>query len=215
MKKFTNLISVFIVSTVFFGCSAKKSDELFNLTPNQWYSEIMKDIKDLDLDAADKHFVSFSSEHVASPLLEETTLILAQANIDEENYTRANDYLNEYIKRFGTEEKIEFARFMKIKANFDSFSKPNRNQKLMKNSINEIKLFSIDYPKSKYRPLVDTMLLKLKLADHQLDKEILDLYERTGRKESAEFYSNKIENSVLKDTEAIKPTSPWYRRVFE
>lgn len=215
MKKFTNLTIVLIVSALFFGCSTKKSDELFNLTPTQWYSEIMKNVKDLDLDAADKNFVSFSSEHVASPLLEELVLILAQANVEEENYTRANEYLNEYIKRFGTQEKIEFARFMKIKANFDSFSKPNRNQKLMKNSINDIKLFLIDYPKSKYKPLVDTMLLKLKLAEHQLDKDILDLYERTGRKESAQFYSDKIENSVFKDTDAIKPTSPWYRRIFE
>ena len=215
MSKFQNLVAILALGALISGCSTKKSDELFNLSPDAWYSQIIKDIKDADLEEAQKHYVSFSSEHIASPLLEEITLILAQANVDEEKYTEANSYLDEYIRRYGTEEKIEYARFLKIKANFDSFSKPNRNQKLMQNSIRELQKFIFEYPRSQYRPLADTMLVKLKLAEHKLNKEIKELYERTGRDDSAEIYAQKIENSGLDDGDLIDPKLPWYRAIFE
>ena len=215
MTKLCKFMAVLATSALIAGCSAKKSDELFNLSPQAWYSQIIADIKDADLEEADKHYISFSSEHIASPLLEEITLILAQANVEEEKYTQANMYLDEYIRRYGTEEKIEYAKFLKIKANFDSFSKPNRNQKLMQNSIRELQKFIFEYPKSQYRPLADTMLVKLKLAEHKLNKEIQALYERTGRDDSAAIYAQKVENSGLDDTELIDPKLPWYRAVFE
>lgn len=215
MSKFYKFIAVLAFTAMISGCSTKKSDELFNLSPQAWYSQIIADIKDADLEEADKHYISFSSEHIASPLLEEITLILAQANVDEEKYTQANLYLDEYIRRYGTEEKIEYAKFLKIKANFDSFSKPNRNQKLMQNSIRELQKFIFEYPRSQYRPLADTMLVKLKLAEHKLNKEIKKLYERTGRDDSAEIYAHKIENSGLDDTDMIGAKLPWYREIFE
>ena len=215
MSKFYKFIAVLAFTAMISGCSTKKSDELFNLSPDAWYSQIIKDIKDSDLEEAQKHYVSFSSEHIASPLLEEITLILAQANVDDEKYTEANSYLDEYIRRYGTEEKIEYAKFLKIKANFDSFSKPNRNQKLMQNSIRELQKFIFEYPRSQYRPLADTMLVKLKLAEHKLNKEIKELYERTGRDDSAEIYAQKIENSGLDDTDMIGAKLPWYREIFE
>ena len=214
MSKICKFIAVLALCAFVRGCSTKKSDELFNLSPEAWYSQIMADIKDADLEEADKHYISFSSENIASPLLEEVSLILAQAHVDEENYTEANSYLDEYIRRNCTEEKIEYAKFLKIKANFDSFSKPNRNQKLMQNSIRELQKFIFEYPKSQYRPLADTMLVKLKLAEYNLNKGIKELYERTGRTESAEIYAQKIENSGLDDSDLIDPKTPWYRPAF-
>ena len=77
-----NLIK--FLSAVFFVCliggCADKYTELYNLTPDQWYSEIIGDIKNRDLESADKHYTAMSSEHVASPLLEQILLILAQAH---------------------------------------------------------------------------------------------------------------------------------------
>lgn len=212
MKKLTFLL---ILAAFFAGCSAKKSDEIYNLTPQQWYLQIMNDIKDANLKAADEHFTSFVSEHIASPMLEPMTLILAQAHIDEEDYAMANLFLDEYIRRYGTEEKIEYAKFLKIKANFDSFIRPNRNQKLVQSSINEIQSFISQYPYTKYRPLLETMLIKFRLAEHQLDKEIQSLYERTGRETSAEIYKQRVENSALNDANLVKPDAPWYRAIFE
>lgn len=215
MKTFSKFILVALIATVFYGCSAKKSDELFNLSADAWYAQIIKDIKNKNFEDADAHYTSFSSEHIASPLLEPMTLILAQANIEEEKYMLANFYLDEYIRRYGTYEKIEYAQFLKIKANYDSFTKPNRNQRLVQNSIVEIKNFLAKYPNTIYRPLVYTMLVKFKLSEYYLNQEIKDLYTRTGRDVSAEIYKDKLDNSPLKDANLIPPHTPWYRVPFE
>ena len=109
-----NLIK--FLSAVFFvgligGC-ADKYTELYNLTPDQWYSEIIGDIKNRDLESADKHYTAMSSEHVASPLLEQILLILAQAHANDEEYLMANFYLDEYLKRYGDGgPRSEFAQY--------------------------------------------------------------------------------------------------------
>lgn len=211
MKKYF----LYILSIILFiSCSSKDTD-LFGLSQEAWFSQIIKDIKDADLDAADEHFISFSSEHVASKLLETTMLILAQAHVDQEEYIMANFYLDEYIKKYGTRQSVEYAEFLKIKANYDSFSKPNRNQKLMKDNIIQTKNFLNKYPNSKYRPLVDTMLVKMELGEYYLNNNIYDLYQRTGKEESAKIYKEKLENSQFKEDEIIVPELPWYSAPFE
>ena len=104
---------------------------------------------------------------------------------------------------------------MKIKANFDSFSKPNRNQKLMQDSIAAIENFLKNYPTTQYRPLIETMLVKFKLAQYYLDTQIYSLYERTDRQESATIYKEKLDVSPLNGVDMIEPTLPWYMRAFE
>lgn len=211
LKKALIIISLF----VFVGCGNKNDVELYNLSPEEWYSQILKDIQNSDLEEADKHYISFSSEHISSPLLEQMLLILAQANVNDEKYETANAYLDEYIRRYGTKEKIEFANYMKIKANFDSFSKPNRNQKLMQDSIEAIENFLKNYPTTQYRPLIETMLVKFKLAQYYLDTQIYSLYDRTDRQESATIYKEKLDVSPLNGVDMIEPTLPWYMRAFE
>ncbi|TWO20817.1 outer membrane protein assembly factor BamD [Campylobacter hyointestinalis] len=211
LKKALLIISLF----VFVGCGNKNDAELYNLSPEEWYSQILKDIQNSDLEEADKHYISFSSEHISSPLLEQMLLILAQANVNDEKYETANAYLDEYIRRYGTKEKIEFANYMKIKANFDSFSKPNRNQKLMQDSIEAIENFLKNYPATQYRPLIETMLVKFKLAQYYLDTQIHSLYDRTDRQESATIYKEKLDVSPLNGVDMIEPTLPWYMRAFE
>ncbi|CUU77380.1 tRNA (guanine-N(1)-)-methyltransferase [Campylobacter hyointestinalis subsp. hyointestinalis] len=211
LKKALIIISLF----VFVGCGNKNDVELYNLSPEEWYSQVLKDIQNSDLEEADKHYISFSSEHISSPLLEQMLLILAQANVNDEKYETANAYLDEYIRRYGTKEKIEFANYMKIKANFDSFSKPNRNQKLMQDSIAAIENFLKNYPTTQYRPLIETMLVKFKLAQYYLDTQIYSLYERIDRQESAVIYKDKLDVSPLNGIDMIEPTLPWYMRAFE
>ncbi|MBE3021597.1 outer membrane protein assembly factor BamD [Campylobacter sp. RM13119] len=215
MRRILNFIIIVGFSAILSGC-AEKYTELYDLTPDEWYAQIIADIKDADLESADKHYVSMSSEHVASPLLEQMLLILAQAHVNEEEYILANYYLDEYIKRYGDgAAKTEFAQYLKIKANFDSFSQPNRNQKLMEDSVVEIEKFLYMYPNTQYKPLIETMLIKFKLAIYYLDTQIYDLYMRTGRETSAEIYRQKIEASPLKDANLLEPVLPWYRKMFE
>ena len=208
--------AIFILSlSILVGCSAKKDNELYNLTPDQWYQQILNDIKDIDLETANSHYTSFASEHVASPYLEQVLIILANANVDEEEYKMANFYLDEYIKKYGTKESIEYAKYLKIKANFDSFSKPNRNQKLIKDSILQIDEFLKNYPNTQYRPLMETMLVKFKLAEYYLDRDIYELYNKLDRSDSAAIYQDKIDNSPLNDINSTKAKLPWYMRPFE
>lgn len=142
-------------------------------------------------------------------------LILAQAHMQEEEYLLANFYLDEYIKRFGTLKKSEYARFMKIKANFESFPNPNRNQQLLLDTMRQTKEFVDKYPDSKYRPMVETMYVKLKLGEHFMIKNIADLYTRIDKPEAAKYYQDQFDNSPLKNAKMIKPHIPWYRSWFE
>ena len=202
-----------LVLALFLGCSVKDS-ELFNLTPEEWYAQIIKDINNADLEAADEHFTSFSSEHVASNLLPQVMIVLAQSHIEEEeDYSQSNFYLDEYIKKYGDSKSIEFAEFLKIKANFDSFSKPNRNQKLILDSIQMTQKFLEKYPQSVYFELVSSMLTKLNLANLYLNNSIKELYERTDRIESAQTYEEKLQD--YDENNIIKPKLPWYNRPFE
>ncbi|MCI7364544.1 outer membrane protein assembly factor BamD [Campylobacter lanienae] len=208
--------AIFILSlSILVGCGAKKDDELYNLTPDQWYQQILNDIKDADLETANSHYISFASEHVASPYLEQVLIILANAHVDEEEYKMANFYLDEYIKKYGTKESIEYIQYLKIKANFDSFSKPNRNQKLVKDSILQIDEFLKNYPNTQYRPLIETMLVKFKLAEYYLDSDIYELYNKLDRSDSAAIYQDKIDNSPLNDINSTKAKLPWYMTPFE
>lgn len=207
---------IFVLSlTLLAGCGAKKDNELYNLTPDQWYNQILNDIKDADLESADKHYISFASEHIASPYLEQVLMILANAHVDEEEYKMANFYLDEYIKKYGTKKSIEYIQYLKIKANFDSFSKPNRNQKLVQDSIAQINEFLKNYPNTQYRALLETMLIKFRLADYYLNVEIQELYNKLDREDSAKIYQEKIDNSPLNDINSTKAKLPWYMTPFE
>ena len=63
------------------------------------------------------------------------------------------------------------------------------------------------FPKSIYNPLVHTMLTRLYLTEHMLNKNIAALYKKTGKKKAAALYEKKINNSWLKNTDAIAPKS--------
>jgi outer membrane protein assembly factor BamD len=197
------------------GCGAKKDNELYNLTPDQWYNQILNDIKDADLESADKHYISFASEHVASPYLEQVLVIMANAHVDEGEYKMANFYLDEYIKKYGTKDSIEYIQYLKIKANFDSFSKPNRNQKLVQDSISQINEFLKNYPNTQYKPLLDTMLIKFRLAEYYLNIDIYELYNRLDKDDSAAIYQDRIDISPLNDINSTKAKLPWYMIPFE
>lgn len=214
MKKNLKVLLAFLLLMLFIGCADKKA-EIYNKPALFWYQQIVKDIQDRDLEAADSHYTSMSSEHVASPLLEQALIILAQAHIEEEEYLLANFYLDNYIKRYGTFKKSEYARFLKVKANFLSFGQANRNQKLLLETIEETKVFLNRYPNSPYRPLIETILVKMELGKYFLDQEIQNLYDRTNRDTSATVYKEILENSPLKDAKMIDPKIPWYRYFFE
>ncbi len=204
-----------LLGVLFSACSTKNNEGLYNLSANEWYKQIIKDLQDKDLEKADDHYNGMASEHIADPLLETTQIILTQAHMDEEEYQLAEFYLDEYNKKFGNSRNADYIRYLKIKAKFDAFAVPNRNQALMLESQKEIDSFLKDYPYTEYEPLVQTMLTKFNLAVFYLNDTIHDLYERTGHTQSAEIYQERLQESEFYHQSIIKPELPWYRSIFE
>lgn len=207
------LIAIFLLLVT--GCSTKEKVAIYNRPALFWYDKIIKEIQNQDLEKADDFFTSLSSEHVESPLLPTSMIMLAQAHMQAEEYILANFYLDEYIKRFGDVKNSEYARFLKIKANFDSFSQPGRNQQLLLDTIANTKEFVVRYPNSEFRPMVDTMLVKLELANLQLTEQIASLYKRIDKPKASKIYESKIKDSSLRDADMIKPHVFWIRSLFE
>lgn len=203
------------ITAFFYGCAEKEKIEVFNKPAMYWYENIMKEVRFKDLEKADDYYTSLSSEHISSPLLQESMLILATAHMDNEEYILANFYLDEYIKRFGTKATSEYARYLKVKAGFLAFAYPNRDQQLLIDTIKDAEDFLKQYPNSKYKELTQTMITKMYLAKYYLEKEIMDLYQRTDKLEAAKIYDKRLKSSWLHKTEMIDPDLPFYRAIFE
>lgn len=213
MKIIHVLIAASLVALIS-GC-ASKTKEVFNMPATYWYEQIAKEIKAQDLEKADSFYTSLVSEHIESPLLPEAMMMLANAHMQDEEYVLANFYLDEYLKRYGSKDNADHVRFMKIKANYEAFPNPNRNQQLLMDTIKQTKEFITKYPNSKFRPLVETILVRLELGEYFLNENIKDLYSRVDKPEASKLYDEKLQKSSLGDANIIDPTIPWYRSWFE
>lgn len=203
-----------LILLMFNGCSEKSEIAEFNKPAIYWYKQMLENIHNRDLEAADDFFTSLQSEHINSPLLPEAMLVLAKAHMDAEEYLLAEFYLDEYIKRFGTEKNIDYAKHMKIKANFLAFRLTFRDQQLLLDTIRQAEQFILENPYSSYRPIVDTMLLKMHLANIYLNREIADLYTRLDKPEAAKAYADRVPHEWLKNILMTEPEMSWYRQMF-
>lgn len=190
------------------GCAGKNKLE-YNKSDIYWYQKMIYYVSVSDLDKADEYYTSLQSEHFASPLLKEATLLMAQAHMDNDEYLMAKYYLDEYLKRYGDEKTAKFVEYLKIKASFLAFKNINRDQKLLADTIEEALEYKRKYPDAKYNPLVDTILTKLYLAQYVLNSEIVELYKRRGKEKAANIYEERIKNFWLKKDEIDVPKS-WY-----
>lgn len=198
---------------VLLGCSGKQDE--YNKPADYWYQKMVKETMRGDLEQADNLFTSLQSEHIRSPLIQEAMLIMAQAHMDNEEYLLANYYLDEYIKRYGDKKNVEFARYMKVKANFLAFKKANRDQQLILDTQKEVEDFIKEYPYSAYKPYAQTILLKLALANKEINENIAGLYDRIDKPEAAKKYRADANISWLNGIKYERARTPWYRAIFE
>lgn len=209
-----NLLLIACAAFVFTACSSKNEEE-YNKPAIYWYNKMLKQIAANDLDEADDTYTSLESEHRNTPYVPTAMLILVNAHIDEEEYALANFYLDEYIKRFSLSKDIDYARYLKIKANFLGFKYQFRDQQLIEDTLNQIQDFKIKYKNSPYMPLVDTINSRLYMAKASMDKEIAELYIRRDKEAAATFYEQKVQNTWVAPQEIEPVKVPWYRAIFE
>ncbi len=207
---------ILLISTIFIftACSSKEEAE-YNKPAVYWYNKMLKQIVQNNLDKADDTYTSLESEHRKSPLLESANLIIATAHMNEEEYAMANYYFDEYLKRFVNKNSIDHVRYLKIKSKFLAFKNQFREQELVIETIADTNDFILNYPKSKYLHLVNTIQSRLLMAKATFDKEISALYTRIDKPKASKVYIEKAKKS-WEDTASIKPiTVPWYRAIFE
>jgi len=203
-----------IVFVIFSGCVSK--DNIYNKPAMFWYSKIIEEIKKYDLEEADKYYSSLASEHINSPILKDVMIIMALAHMDDEEYILAKFYLDEYIKRFGDRKGSEYARFLKVKANFFGLTQINRDQKLILDTLRDARDFKTKYPYSQYSYLVDTMVSKLELARYILIKDIASLHKKLDNKKAYEIYKNEMKSSWADGMEINEAKNRnFFRNIFE
>lgn len=211
IKKITALLllSLFIV-----GCSKKDAVNEYDKPALYWYQSIVKEVASSNLDKADNLYISLRSEHTRSPLLPTATMILAQAHMEDQAYIMADYYLDEYLKKYASGSKIEEAKFLKIKAAFLGIKDINKEQKLMLDTLTNVNKFTKSYPNSIYLPIVNTIQVRLQMAQYMLNENIASLYHRLGKDKASEIYKNKNKNSPLNMTDIKAPKVGFLESIF-
>lgn len=202
------------MTVLFLGGCAKDVDE-YNKPADYWYEKMITAISDGNLERADSAYSSLQSEHIASPLLSEATLIMAQAHMAYEEYLLAEHFLDEYNRRYASLSGKEYAEFLKIKAKFLALPNPGRDQGLIDETLRGAIAFKGTYPYSIYTPLIATMETQLELAKSTLNEQIAGLYDRLGKPKGAVAYRNSAPVTWINPEEVRGAQVPWYREMFE
>ncbi|KIM11416.1 MAG: hypothetical protein KU37_07275 [Sulfuricurvum sp. PC08-66] len=217
MQLFGAFRAILVVGILLFtmqGC-ASKEESINNQSASYWYDKIIRSIAISALTKADDYYSSLHSEHPSSPLLPQAMLMLATAHAQFDELILSQYYLDEYLKRFGSEGEREYVSFMRVKNAFLDYRHPNRNQKFLDETIETIESFTQTYPDSAYLPMVRHMLLRLELGRETMKEEIAALYDRIEKPQAAQFYRQKERMSMV-DAHYVKPAEVfWMRALFE
>jgi outer membrane protein assembly factor BamD len=214
MKKtlLLSLAAAFLLS----GCLGEKDDvSEYNKPALYWYKKIAESIGNSNLEKADEYYLSLKSEHLRSPLLPTSIMMLAHGHMDEEEYLLANFYFEEYNKRFATSEGREYADFMQIKSAFLGIKDVNKDQKLMMDTLGNAEKFVLRHPDSNYDPLVKTIIARLHMSQYLLNENIAALYNRVNKDDGAKIYRAKNAQSPFKITDIELPNKGILSRVFD
>ncbi len=214
IQKLKAILFIIISIYIFTGC-ASKEDQEYNKPAIYWYNKMIKQISTYQLDQADDTYISLESEHRNSPLLPSAIMIIAYAHMQEDEYTMANYYFDEYLKRFSLKKNADYIRYLKIKTNFLAFKQQFRDQELLQNTLKESEKFLQEYKNSQYIYLVQTIKSRLLMTKAIFDKNIADLYSRLDKPKASDVYKEKVKQS-WQDTKNIEKVKvPFYRAIFE
>jgi outer membrane protein assembly factor BamD len=187
------------------GCSKSEEVAEFNKPALYWYKKIADNIGRKNMDKADEYYISLKSEHIRSPLMPTAIMMLAHAHMQREEYLLANYYFDEFNRRYADESTREYTEFMKLKASFLGVKDVYKDQKLIMDSINSAQTYLMRYPGSEYTPMVNTLLVRLHMAQYLLNENIAALYDRTDKPEAAKIYRAKNKDSVIEMADIRPP----------
>jgi outer membrane protein assembly factor BamD len=204
------LLSAFLLLS---GCS-KKVEE-YNRPAVYWYGQIIESVANGNLEKADEYYSSLQSEHAASPLLPEATMILGVAHMHFQEYLLSDHFLTQYVKRYANNNEKEYSDFMKIKAKYMSLPDPRRDQELIHDALVAAEKFKLHYPRSMYYKIVDSMATNLYLAQALLNESIASLYERIDKPKAAAYYRSIKPEPWIKWEEINRTNTVWYKEWFE
>ncbi|MCK5110436.1 MAG: outer membrane protein assembly factor BamD [Arcobacteraceae bacterium] len=209
------IITLVLAIFIFTACSSKQKDLEYNKPAVYWYNKMLKQVASYNIDEADDTYTSLESEHKNSPLLPSALMIIATAHMEQEEYAMANYYFDEYLKKFGMANNVDYVRYLKVKAKFMGFKNQFREQELVSESIEDAKMFIEAYPDSKYIHMVKTIKSRLDMAKAVFDQEISELYTRMDKPKASEVYSSRAKESWDDMKSVDKVDVPWYRAIFE
>jgi outer membrane protein assembly factor BamD len=205
MRSIVNYSLAVLLVLALSGCFGGEKKQEYNKSAQAWYDAIQNSIAHNDLEKGDKQYLSLRSEHMGSALLPTTMLALAQAHMAEEEYLLANYYLDEYLKKYARGAWAEYARFLKLKASFLGIRDLNKDQKLVADTLAKCKSFYAGHRGSRYAPLVQTMIVRLEMAQYLLNADIAQLYDRVGKAEAAKIYREKNTKYIFKPEQIEGP----------
>ncbi len=207
--------TMLVLSVLLFFTACQKEEPEYNKPAIYWYQQMVKAVSNTMLEKADGYYSSLQSEHIASPLLKDATLIMAQAHMDNEEYLLSDHFLNEYLRRYATESEQDYIEYLRMRAKYLALPNASRDQGLIANAIVSGENFKRKYRHSQYYSLVDTMVTRLYIADAVLNENIAKLYERLDKPKAAAYYRN-IKPEPWINWKQIAPAEvPLYRSVFE
>ncbi len=195
------------------GC--KKDEPEYNKPAIYWYQKMVNAISDSSLEKADNYYSSLQSEHIASPLLKEATMIMAQAHMYNEEYLLSEHFLSEYLKRYASQSEHEYIEYLRMRAKYMALPNVSRDQGLIADAILTGENFKKNYFNSQYYNIVDSMITRLYIAEAALNENIAKLYDRLDKPKAAQYYRDIKPESWI-DWSKVEPASvPFYRAIFE
>lgn len=183
---------------------AGKQEKAYNKSAQKWYDEIGIELSRGTLEKADKKYLSLRSEHTTSSLVPSSMLLLAEAHMANQEYLLANYYLDEYLK-ISSGAKADYANFLRIKSAFLGIKDINKDQKLVMDTLVKAKNFYALHKNSQYSPLIQTIIVRLEMAQYLLNDSIASLYERIGKGEAAKIYREKNRNFTYSKEQITEP----------
>jgi outer membrane protein assembly factor BamD len=190
-----------------------KEEKQYNKSAQKWYDEIGRDLSRGELENADKKYLSLRSEHMNSKLVPASMLVLAEAHMAVQEYLLANYYLDEYLK-ISRGEDADYANFLKIKSAFLGIKDINKDQKLVMDTLIKAKNFYMLHKNSQYAPLVQTMIVRLEMAQFVLNDSIASLYDRIGKSEAAKIYRDKNKKFIYTKDQIEMPKNGFVSKII-